>query len=206
MSSQENIYELLYMIRLEDDWALKTFFQHFERLLHDLVGKNIYSCPSLCIYEEDMLQEARIALYEACEGYREDRGASFQTFATLVVKRKIWKLVEKYHSTTTVQLHRAMQVSEENYLGDWYDFFESKDRLSDPVYYTQYRVAEENLLETVHNLNEKEHETLDAWMSCDCYEDARQMLHLTRAAYSGRLDRLKRKIRKSIFQDGMDSE
>lgn len=67
-----------------------------ERLLERYEGTIAFLCSRYflpCGDSADLLQEARLALIEAAEKYRSDRGASFQTYAELVIERKVMTAV-----------------------------------------------------------------------------------------------------------------
>jgi RNA polymerase sigma factor (sigma-70 family) len=41
--------------------------------------------------EDDLLQEGRIALWRAIEGYDPQRGAAFSTYASVAIARRVWR-------------------------------------------------------------------------------------------------------------------
>lgn len=197
---KENIYELMYLSHMGDERAFNTFLLSFENLLSCLVDTCIKSNPLMVIYRDDLIQEARCALYDAYETYREDRDTSFYTFATLVVKRHIWKVLARYNSKINVQIHDTLSFDSSAYNGDWYEHIPAQDGMSNPQYYTHYHVAEENLNNVTKKLNKKDREVIYAWLNSSCYEEAKDMLGISYKSYAGRLTRVRNKIKKAIHK------
>jgi RNA polymerase sporulation-specific sigma factor len=56
---------------------------------------------------DDLLQEGMIGLFKAVQTYRQDQGASFQTYASVCVSRQMYKAVE----SSARQKHRPLNDS-----------------------------------------------------------------------------------------------
>lgn len=199
MKSQNNPYELLYMYRLGDEKALNMLFKNYEALFVSIVDNAVSTRRELHIYREDLMQEARCAMLEAIESYREDRNASFSTFLAVVAKRRIWKVLRYYLNGTRVQFHECVYLEDETESGTkLYNLFSQPDRMAEPEFYTNYRVAEDALYDTVQDMTEMERKILHAWMSEESYEIASKHCGIGVRGYDGRLQRLKKKIKNSI--------
>ena len=57
-----------------------------EGLVHYIVRNEIWGG----VPEEDLLQEGRIALWRAIQGYDPGRGVAFSTYASMAIKRQVW--------------------------------------------------------------------------------------------------------------------
>lgn len=68
------------------DFAMRPFLARFQRRRQDL-------CAS--IGPDDLLQEARIALWQACHKYDDSRGAKFPTYAVNYIRWKLIRVVKK---------------------------------------------------------------------------------------------------------------
>ena len=69
MSIYENPYELIYMSRMGDEYAQTTLFLQYEGLLNALVNQTLLAYPTVRRYRDDILQEARISLFQAINQY-----------------------------------------------------------------------------------------------------------------------------------------
>ena len=57
------------------------------------VAKNFTGYVGLGIEPADLMQEARIAIWEALSCHDANAGLAFSTFAVLVIRRRLWRLV-----------------------------------------------------------------------------------------------------------------
>ena len=89
----ENASELLYMSHLCDSYAYKALFAMYEPMIAAIVYTCIKKFPGCLFSTEDLLQEGRLALLTAIRTYRNDRGAKFSTYASLLVKRTVQRYV-----------------------------------------------------------------------------------------------------------------
>jgi len=62
-----------------------------EGLVHYIVRHQIWGG----VAEDDLLQEGRIALWRAIEGYDPERGAAFSTYASVAIARAVWQATKK---------------------------------------------------------------------------------------------------------------
>lgn len=199
MKSQANPYELLYLYRLGEERALNILFKQYEPLFISIVDNAISMRKELNIYREDLMQEARCAMMEAIESYREDRNASFSTFLAVIVKRRVWKVLRLYLNGNKVQLHDCTYLEDETECGtSLYNLFHQTDHMAEPEFYTRYRVAEENLYDAIQDMTEMERKILTSWLNEETYEAASKNCGIGVRGYDGRLQRLKKKIKNSI--------
>ena len=111
MSIYENPYELIYMSRMGDEYAQTTLFLQYEGLLNALVNQTLLAYPTVRRYRDDILQEARISLFQAINQYQESKSASFKTFVCLVVKRKFWNKITGWQNrniTCNIKMRRIV--------------------------------------------------------------------------------------------------
>ena len=60
---------------------------------------------------QDVIQEAEIGLWVACRDYRDNRGASFKTFAALVIKRRLSTCVKTAKAPKRGPLDAAVRTT-----------------------------------------------------------------------------------------------
>ena len=197
----ENPYELMYMSHMGDEHAQQALFLQYQWLIDTLVN-NSTNIPFLKEMKEDIIQEARIALYNAANSYRCDLMASFKTYATVVIQRRIWNLVRTYKIGAAETYFET--ISLDSLLAEnlpVYEVIEQKDSLNNPEYYFQYHVAQENLNHFFQTLNRKEKETVDDWLSGKRYEEIARQRQITVKAYDGRLRRVRKKMHTMVLGD-----
>jgi RNA polymerase sigma factor (sigma-70 family) len=66
--------------------CLEFLLARHERLVHYVVRNQIWGG----VPEDDLLQEGRIALWRAIEGYDPQKGAAFSTYACVAIARAVW--------------------------------------------------------------------------------------------------------------------
>lgn len=196
----ENIYELLYMSRLCDEYAYRRLLKIFEPAVGAIVKGYLSRFSSYHLSREDLFQEGRLALGQAIETYRSDRGAGFRTFAEVVIRRRIVSCIraavhkQEYDS----KLGLDDMVAENIHV---YDCVPAEKGLGDPEYYLAYTCAEENLYRAIGKLNQKEQHVLAEWMRGSSYKEAAKRLGVSSKSYDSRLQRLRQKVKKSLCED-----
>lgn len=196
----ENMYELLYMSRQGDSYSLQALFSALENDLVVFVRTVISQYSLLEVYHEDLDQEARIALYQAVSGYREDRNCTFRTYANMVVKRRIWSVMRSYSRKTAVQFHKTCSL-EEN-IGtlekDRIEYITKIRNMEDPEYKIYYILALEKLNAYIGRLNKDERMILETWMNDGDRKECAKKLGCTDKSFSSRLSGLKHRIKEEI--------
>ena len=196
-----NPYELLYMSRTGDTYAVRALFNLYKPILIHEVRNAIESCPCLNIYWDDLMQECMLALCKAAESYREDRGSSFATFLTIVIRNT---MITYTRAVKRKQLGRVnhmysldSMISENN---PAIETLEQKNRLTDPEYVLRMNQARDRLMEQISKLSPKEQQVLQSWMNGSSYSDSAQEMGITTKQFDGRKQRVRKKIKKSILE------
>jgi RNA polymerase sigma factor (sigma-70 family) len=71
--------------------CLELLLEWHDRLVRYVVRNQIWGG----VPEDDLLQEGRIALWRAIEGYEPGRGAAFSTYASVAIARAVWRATEQ---------------------------------------------------------------------------------------------------------------
>ncbi|MBW9212448.1 MULTISPECIES: sigma-70 family RNA polymerase sigma factor [Terrabacteria group] len=198
MSIYENSYELIYMSRMGDEYAQTALFLQYEGLLNALVNQTLMAYPSVRCYRDDLLQEARISLFQAINQYQESKNTTFKTFVCLVVKRRIWNVVRDILVDHQHKGFDAISLDDQD--TNYYEILEQSNRLAEPEYYVQYQTAANRLQEEIGLLDAEERNILSCWLASDSYQDASDKLGLSKKQYDGRLQRVKKKIKRALYE------
>lgn len=196
-----NPYELLYMSHF-DEKAQMALFQQYTPLIRSVISTCVNNYPPLTDYRDDLFQVGEIALFKAAETYRNDQDASFLTYLTVLVKRRIWAECRKIYRYTTfngdsyIRLDNMVCEQEPRY-----STIEQRDKLNDPQYYTDFAGALERLQELYRSMSEEETQLVQSWIGQEKYEDAAKRMNMSVRSYESRLYRVRRKVRKAIRND-----
>lgn len=88
----KNDYELLYLIRGENDHiALEYLYHKYERLIY----KNIHLLHIDHIEHDDFVQEGFLMFYKAVQTFDESKNKTFTRYFELILKRHFYQLVHK---------------------------------------------------------------------------------------------------------------
>jgi len=103
-------YELIYYVRQKDEESQLLLIQRYHRTIWAIIHSIIPSPKPAYIDLDDLYQEGLIGLLEAVDNYKEDKEASFGTFARVCVEREIRSLLRKYRSGSYSLLSKAMSL------------------------------------------------------------------------------------------------
>ena len=197
----ENPYELLYMRRTGDEWAEKELLRQYTPLIRSELHNILIQSRRMEIYKEDFLQEGMIAIDQAADSYREDQNAGWLTFLVLVVRRKYASMVRHLRTKSRVHMHDVLPldgfVAE---TGGSYDFLRDPDPMHNPVYRFDYVEAAERYKSAYEGLLPIEKETLRQLEKYGSYREASTAMGITYKSFDGRMQRIRRKLRKAILR------
>lgn len=201
MKDKMNPYELLYMCHMGDECARRAIVEDYRQTAEYIVSNMLATQTSMKGYRDDLIQEALIAISEAVDLYREDRDSSFRTFVSLVIRRKVWKMLKHYRTIGFGQEDSLdKQLSDDMTLQDR---LVSTNKMLDPEYVFRYHMAESNMKSAYASLTSQEKEIYHAWMDGISYKDGAEKFHCTQRAYEGKLRRIKQKVRDSLAMNGI---
>ncbi|MBR2990092.1 MAG: sigma-70 family RNA polymerase sigma factor [Solobacterium sp.] len=198
----ENNYELIYMSRQGDEWSLTALFEEFKPFFLSLIGDILQYNPRYASLREDMMEETKLSVLDALEYYREDQDCQFSTFVYLLARRRLLSMVRYYQAKARIPLRELTEVDGlvmDN--GAAYDVIKSENDMNDPVYYTRYMDAYRRFRTTVEGMRAVDQEVIRMYMEGVCYKEAGARLGLSARSYDGRLQRIKKKIRRAIMDD-----
>ncbi len=200
----ENIYELLYMAHLNDQYAMAALYEQFTGMFKSIV-KNAVSAYSIPMesYWDDVLQEVSMTLYDAIERYRDDQDTAFITFLCVLARRKASNVCRRLARPYT-RFGDIMSLDGKIGEDNGYSVVEQTDRMNDPVYAMYYHDAEERLRKVLETLSPKELDALQAWLNSESYEDGAKRNGISYKAWDGRRHRVRKKIHQAVFDDDSD--
>ncbi len=194
-----NMNELLYMAHMKDTFAIEELLLEVKNTIDYEVNRQLLSFQSMGTFRDDLTLEAQIAVLRGIENYRDDRNCSFRTFVSVIVRRRIAKII---HQTVFAAASRGITVysidSENDETPSYSNLIRNNDPMADPVFRMYYNDAKDRLNSEVLGFTNGEKGILDSWIEGGTYEMRCEKLGLTYRQYEGRLRRVKKKVMNAI--------
>lgn len=194
---ENNQLALIEKCRNGEEEAQREMLRQYDDLLHIIVNKTIKLYPRMYYHYDDLLQEARIAFFNAVSQFKDDKRACFKTFASLVIKRRIWNVVRNLLVEYNHKGFEGISLDDEEI--NYYEIIEQSNRLAEPDYYMKFNIAKTALQNEIAQLNCAEREILSCWLVNDSYDIAAKKLGISKKQYDGRLQRIKKKIKQAVI-------
>ena len=194
-----NDYELLYMIRAKDEFALELLLKKYEQYMKFLMTK--YMSEDGGLSKEDLQQECRILLVTLAESYREDQDCRFLTYLVNGIRNRIGNC-NRVHQRSIKGLKFVSLDScvNEEIGGSLIDLIDPKNAFYQPEYEWRYAELVERLRETLMSLSEKEKMVWSLMNEKLSYEEAARIMGITRKQFDNLRLRLKKKIVLNIMK------
>ncbi|MBR5290382.1 MAG: sigma-70 family RNA polymerase sigma factor [Erysipelotrichaceae bacterium] len=195
-----NDYELLYMVRTKDATALQLILQKYEQYMNYLMAR--YIEPDGISSKEDLQQECRILLLSLVESYREDQDCRFLTYLVNGVRNRIGNRNRVHQrSTKGIRFVSLDSCVNEDAGGSLIDLIDPKNAFYQPEYEWRYAELVEALRDMLMSLSEKEKMVWSLMNEKLTYEEAAQMMGITRKQFDNLRVRLKKKIVFTIMEN-----
>ncbi|HPE14244.1 MAG TPA: sigma-70 family RNA polymerase sigma factor [Bacilli bacterium] len=101
-----NDYELMYLVSENDEEASSTIYKKYQPIIYKYATKYFSYGYQKGLEYQDMVQEGRIGLSKAIEGFNGDR-SMFYTFANICIEKQILKSLKKASSKKNDVLNNA---------------------------------------------------------------------------------------------------
>ncbi len=194
-----NDYELLYMMHQKDDYALEGLFNKYDGFIWSLIVGG-WQESMMGMSKQDVSSALRLKLYEACFSYNESKNASFYTYLSLCLVRRINGLKRDERR----QLKKRgvigsldVQVAEDTSMYV-VDQIENNQPMYDPKYRLEYRRVLKQLEEFAKELNEKERLVWYHMTKQSSYSDAAKQLGMTVKQYDNTVYRIRKNLAKFL--------
>ena len=199
-----NIYELLYQMRMDDEYAGILLEEEFKPLLISCVNERLSSnLRGSRLFFDDLYQEALMGLLEAVETYREDKSAAFTTYSKIIIENKLKNYTRELLRKTDVPLELQISLDEMYSVnGEQYTLnVKSNDLMRNPEYRLQVIESRNNIEKAIMSMNVAEREVLFVWHEGYQYAEAANKLNISTKTYDGRLYRVRKKLKEFCLED-----
>ena len=199
----ENPYELLYMARMKDPFAMAKLLEEFEAVIQMTAAQLSAVNYDVDISREELEQEGRISFFTAVDEFRHDKEAAFSTYCTIVIRRGMLSAIRHYGRKECLRRSHLIHLDAgKDGEGGSVDSLADRSGMLNPEYRAEYERAKEKLADIVAHMSEGEKRVLQVWQEGGCsYEESARRLGITPKSYDGLLQRLRRKLRRILEDD-----
>lgn len=195
-------FEYLYMIRKNDEDALKTMLDRYERLIWSRSHRycNMYNPDGITV--QDLYQEGSIALYESFFSYEEERKVGLAYYIDLCISSRIKTELRRCRGLSYQMLNTSysldMNISEDNSLS-LVDLVACDDVRRNPELMAHHLDALQVMDQILSKLDETEAEIYNLRNQGFSYSEAALLTNVS----PKKVDNVVQKIRKLIAQQSI---
>lgn len=187
-----NDYELMYLISENNEDAYQTIFEKYQPLVFKEAIKYIFLSKKLGISEEDLIEEGKVGLYKAIEEYNNE--VEFFTFASICIKRSIFKLLKKSSTYKQKILNEAIDINQDNDDSIYYQEEKDKDIVQNLI----NEEFESKITKFKHKLNEQDSTIFELKYNGFTYKEISKILNLDKKYIDNRLLSIRNKLKKYL--------
>ena len=194
MYKDENDYELLYLIKEENEDAKNMFYEKYRPMV-EMKEKKYFSQLQNNGYElNDLIQEGMIGLSSAIKDYKQDEKTKFITFANVCIERRMINFIREINRQKHQALNSSLSIDNTNVSG-----MSLLNVLSDDSYNPEssFMILEEQeqLKDAMKkNLTDFEKEVFDLRFEGFTYQEIAILLNKSIKSIDGTIRRIKQKI------------
>ena len=194
MYKDENDYELLYLIKEEDEVAKEMFYEKYRPVV-EMKAKKYFSQIQNKGYElNDLIQEGMIGLTNAIKDYDNQNETKFITFANICIERRIINFIREINRQKHQALNSSISIDNTSISG-----MSLLDVLNDDTFNPESSfmfIQEQNDLKErmKKNLTDFEKEVFDLRFEGFTYQEIAILLNKSIKSIDGTITRIKQKI------------
>lgn len=180
---------LIKKVKRDDELALNELIKNYEKMIYKIIFQFTLSQGDYRISVDELFQEGRIALYEACKNYSKTDNCKFSTFAYVVIKRKVYKAVKRNlriyrREGTSIDIHDTLRNS---------IYYETKYVEDNPIEYQENGEKSKDVDALLSSLDRVDRKLIKLRLMNYSYKDIARMLKISRKKVDNRLQYLKRR-------------
>ena len=183
--------ELINKIRKGDDQSFNTLLDDYRLMIYSIINSQILQRGDYAIDEQELFQEASIALYEAVFSFEKDKNVKFSSYAYLLIRSRIYNLLRHYN-----HIYKEETYSLDNdHKTEKYSMYKVQD---DPIAYHKEQQFREDLDNFIKNLNRQDKQILLMRGDEISYKDIAEKLDVPVKKIDYRLRVLRKRIEKEL--------
>ena len=195
MDYNDNDYELLYMIKEENEDAKELFYAKYKPLV-EMKAQKYYEYVKNKGYElNDLVQEGMMGLTNAINDYEENKDIKFITFANICVERQLCNFLRDVNRHKHQVLNTSVSIDAENKGGiTLLDILNDDNNPSPEDAFMLLEEQKELKDEIKEVLTDKEKEVFELRYEGFTYQEIARLLNMSKKAVDGTISRIKQKI------------
>ncbi|MBP3634883.1 MAG: sigma-70 family RNA polymerase sigma factor [Bacilli bacterium] len=204
MYSNENDYELLYLVAEENEAAKDIFYEKYRPLVEMKAAKYFNYVKNKGYELNDLLQEGMIGLSQAIKDFKEQKNVKFVTFASVCIERQILTFIRDVNRQKHKLLNNSLSIdsTEDSFGRPLMEVLFDVKNLNPEDSFINIEEQEELKRKIKHMLTDKEYEVFELRLQGFSYQEISCLLEITVKSVDGAMRRIKSKI--SNIQKGID--
>ncbi|EUJ39766.1 RNA polymerase factor sigma-70 [Listeria weihenstephanensis FSL R9-0317] len=197
--SKEAEMKMLQLARSGDTEAIEYFFKAYQAIIYWKSTQYFLQGAE----RDDLVQEGMIGLFKAIRDFKEDREASFRSFAEICINRQILSAVKRSMRQKNYALNHSVSIdtpAEDGEAVDWtlLDVISEKEAMTPE----DFLIQNENLAGVAHKLEEVtsdfEREVLYQYLEGKSYQEMALYFNKKEKAIDNAIQRVKKKMMKQV--------
>ena len=193
--NETNDYELLFMIRENDEVAEEVLLNKYYYLIRLIINKYRRIAYIIGIDNKDLMQEALIAFYSAINSYNDLYNTSFNTYLSVCIENKLNNFIRLSNTYKERMINNAISLDDDikeiNYL---------IDKRSDPLLKIREREDYNTLINNIKkSLTKRSIKILDMYIKGMDYNDIAKELNLSYKNVANTLFRIREKLKRDVI-------
>lgn len=165
--------------------ALKLLIDRYEPFIKACSVLNI----NIGIEADDLMQEGRVGLISAAQGYQRDGGASFRTYAYICIKRQIASALRNAKRAKNLALNNYVSLDDEANV----EIAEFSEKNPEDIVISMERISA--VKKALSNMfSPFERKLFSLYLSGFSYDSMANSLHVSKKQVDNSLQRIKRKL------------
>jgi RNA polymerase sporulation-specific sigma factor len=185
--------ELILMIRMNNDLALRLIYGKYESFLRTWALKSLHTQKAKQVELDDMMQVGRIEFWNVLKKYRDEEG-NFFSFCKMCVEREYYNYIRGYFINTVANYSEISFDSpvQEGSNYTYLETFESTELSANPIKLYELREELDQIYAT--DLSEDEQRVLEMKMLGYSYNEIAEKIQKTRKQVDNLLAKIKTKV------------
>lgn len=197
-----NDNELLYYVNEANEEATEIIYKKYEPLINNLARKIINYCKNSGVEINDLVQEGMLGLSKALEQYKDNKDASFYTFAKTCIERKMISATIAARRQKHKILNDSLSIESTDEEGNNICEYLLSDDKSNPETMLLNLEREKDILNKAsHILTDFEIQVFELKINGFNYKEISEVLDRDVKAIDNALQRIKTKLKKNINID-----
>ena len=197
-----NDNELLYYVSENNEEATEIVYKKYEPLINNLAHRIINYCKNSGIEVNDLIQEGMLGLSKALEEYKDNKDASFYTFAKTCIERKMISAAIAARRQKHKILNESFSIESTDDNGNnVYEYILSDDKTNPETMLLNLERERDILNKAASVLTYFEIQVFELKINGFNYKEIAEILDREVKAIDNALQRIKTKLKKQINVD-----